>query len=122
MRQPKINLVLIVLDALRYDYWMEFAGSVSSSHSLIAFHNVFSTSTWTPPSHASIFTGKYPHQHGILARRDTVPPLRVPGLAHELRKLGYQTLAVVGNPAATPFIGKGFGHVVEVDVGRREAI
>ena len=121
MNSMRINIMLIVIDTLRYDYSLKvFSNIVPKHHGAIVFHNAFSTSTWTPPAHASIFTGRYPHQHGVLAWGEgVVPPLRVSSLASRLRLLEYNTYAVTANPAVPPFIGKGFSHVIEVNVGKR---
>lgn len=122
LKYHKGNIVLIVLDTLRYDFWIKIlAGSIFRwVKDLVVFHNAFSSATWTPPAHASIFTGKYPHQHGVLAKGDTVSPLKEKlSLAYRLRQLGYYTYALTSNPIATPFIGRGFLKVVEIDVGKR---
>ena len=65
------NVILIVLDTVRAD-------ALSSSGNLLAdtpyldrlaaegvrFSRATSASTWTPPGHASLFTGLYPFSHG----------------------------------------------------------
>jgi arylsulfatase A-like enzyme/Tfp pilus assembly protein PilF len=57
----------------------------------------------TRPSHASMFTGRYPFEHGI---RDNVsPPLpaTIPTLATLLRRAGYETAGFIGAyPVARP--------------------
>lgn len=114
------NIILIVLDTVRYDYWIgEFNNMKDLSSLFLIFNNAFSTATWTPPSHASIFTGKYPHQHGIISQGYSIPPLRRPGLAYHLLQKGYITFALISNPVAPFFIGKGFMKIIELDVGRK---
>lgn len=67
------NVVLIVIDTLRSDH-LSFHGydknttpflSEIAKKSII-FENCFSTSSWTSPATASIFTSMYPFQHGVL--------------------------------------------------------
>jgi arylsulfatase A-like enzyme len=94
----------------------------------VRFVNARSTSTWTLPSHASLFTGLMPAEHGATHPRhgadpdDTVEsaalpaqPLRrdVPTLATILRAEGYRTGAVLANSAyLDPRFGlaRGFEH------------
>lgn len=58
------NIVLIVLDTVRKDYFDEFAPRISEA-SGTSFKNCRAASSWSVPSHASIFTGLLPHQHDI---------------------------------------------------------
>lgn len=71
LKEP--NVVLIIIDTLRngtinfkqlkYDnnpFFKEFT----------IYENCVSTAPWTIPSHASIFTGKYPSEHGIHEDRE----------------------------------------------------
>lgn len=69
----KPNIILIVMDAVRYDhlscydYEKETTPNIDElSDKGILFMNAFSTSAWTPPSLASIFTGKYPSHHQVI--------------------------------------------------------
>lgn len=74
------NVVLISIDDLRYDCvgparqtaWRDRHGltvetptfqDLANSGKL--FHNVVSSSSYTPPSHASMFSGLYPKNHGV---------------------------------------------------------
>lgn len=114
MEKEKFNIIFIVLDSVRYDFWLEYFLPIIKLNRIIVFHNTFSTATWTAPAHASMFTGRYPHQHGILAKGETIPPLKSLGLAYELRKKGYMTLAFTCNPIVPYFIGQGFIHTVEI--------
>ena len=70
---PKPNIILIVLDTVRsknmscYGYERKttpFLDEFSSEN--IFYNNAFSPAIWTIPSHASLFTGKYPSSHGAL--------------------------------------------------------
>lgn len=67
------KIVIVLLDALRPDYLgfvdersVETAPYLASlSEEAMVFTRAFSTSTWTAPSTASVFTSLYPQQHGI---------------------------------------------------------
>ena len=68
------NIVLVTLDTLRSDRTdpYGFAGDTTPFLSELAsrgtvFERAFSTSSWTAPSTASIFTGLYPNEHGVIA-------------------------------------------------------
>jgi arylsulfatase A-like enzyme len=71
MTPPK-KIILISLDTLRADHLGCYGYSRNTSPTLdtlaqkgILFMNAFSPSSFTIPSHASIFTGKYPSHHSI---------------------------------------------------------
>jgi arylsulfatase A-like enzyme len=70
---PRNPVVLITMDTTRKDYLSPYsAGAMAETtphidafaeHATV-FDNAHATSPWTLPSHASIFTGKYPSLHG----------------------------------------------------------
>ncbi len=64
------------------------------------FRNAFSSSPWTIPSHASMFTGLYPTQHGTTGEEVDLCILRkdLVSLPFILSAMSYQTLAVSSNP------------------------
>ena len=62
----KRNVILIILDTVRKDYFDQFANRIQDRSDL-SFENCRSASTWSVPSHASIFTGELPHVHGVHA-------------------------------------------------------
>lgn len=61
------NVVLIVLDTVRKDYFDEYAAGLSSL-SGTSFENCVTASSWSTPSHASMLTGDLPHEHGVHTR------------------------------------------------------
>lgn len=118
-------MVLITLDTTRRDRLGCYGYSRETSPNLdalaarsVVFDRAVAASSWTLPSHASIFTGKLPSSHG--ADYDPEGPLRLtqaiegpeewaeyrasglpPGettLSLLLREQGYRTAAVVGGP------------------------
>jgi arylsulfatase A-like enzyme len=96
------NVLLIVWDTVRaantslHGY---HRGTTPNLEKLAArgvrFDRAFATSSWTLPSHASLFTGRWPHELGV----DWTTPMRtdVPTLAGYLGSLGYDTAGFVAN-------------------------
>ncbi len=67
---PK-NVLVIVVDTLRSDHLSAYGYSRPTSPNIdqiaregTLFENAFAPSSWTFPSHASLLTGRYPHEHG----------------------------------------------------------
>jgi arylsulfatase A-like enzyme len=77
----------------------------------VRFDRAFATSSWTLPSHASLFTGRWPHELGV----DWRSPLRgdVPTLAGYLSAHGYDTAGFVANLdfcGRESGLARGFAH------------
>jgi arylsulfatase A-like enzyme len=77
----------------------------------VRFDLAFATSSWTLPSHASLFTGRWPHALGV----DWTSPLRpdVSTLAESLAAHGYDTAGFVANLdycGRETGLARGFGH------------
>lgn len=96
MAQP--NVLLIVLDAVRKDHLSCYGHERETTPHLDRFaaeatryEQAIATAPWTPPSHASMFTGQYPSGHGVFSGR---PRLATDGptLAELLSSAGYKTL------------------------------
>ncbi len=95
-------MLLIVLDTVRADHLSLYGyGRATTPHldrfarAGVRFDAARSTAPWTLPSHASMFTGRWPHElaverHGILGTE-------FPTLAGFLRDRGYATAGVVAN-------------------------
>ncbi|HWQ03279.1 MAG TPA: sulfatase-like hydrolase/transferase, partial [Candidatus Nitrosotenuis sp.] len=111
------NVVLIVMDTVRADHLSAYGYSRQTSPFLdrlakegVLFESAVSTSSWTLPSHASLVTGQYVHQHGAESSRF------VPGattLPLEFQKHGYRTAAISANQAWFTTLhgfGKGFSR------------
>jgi len=58
------NVVLIVLDTVRKDYFDEHATELQERADTVV-DQCRAASAWSVPSHASMLTGELPHQHGI---------------------------------------------------------
>lgn len=98
----KNNVLIIVLDAARYDhlstygYGRETSPNITSlSKDGIAFENAFAAAPWTPPSHASMFTGEYPSKHGYLNGGMDLSSEKT--LAESFSSHGYNTFAIAQN-------------------------
>lgn len=103
-REPaRPNVLLIVVDTLRFDR-LGVHGSARGltpnidrlARESLCFTHAQSPRAKTTPTMVSIFTGLYPHEHGV---RDLAAPLErgLPTLAEGLRAAGYATGAIVGN-------------------------
>jgi len=138
-RGERPSILLITLDTTRadrlacYNPGLRVAPSLDRlAESAVIFTRAFATSSWTLPSHGSLFTGKFPSSHG--ARFDPNGPIRLSSAIHDkpmwqkfrvqplsprertlariLKERGYATGAVVGGPwLKKPFgLHHGFDH------------
>jgi arylsulfatase A-like enzyme len=71
----------------------------------ITFPRAISVAPWTLPSHASLFTGLYPWEHGCHGRGTLRLDPRFERLAQTLSQRGYRTASFSGNPIISPFYG-----------------
>ena len=118
MPLPKTpSIVLVSLDTLRADR----VGALGNPDGLtpnldafaaeaVVFDRAFSQAVQTAPSHASIFTGRYPSEQTSTGN-DTVLSPEHPTLAQMLTAYGYQTGAFVGGADLSPVrkLAAGFG-------------
>ena len=105
------NILLISMDTLRADHMGCYGHDIANTPELDKFlqHaslwvNAYSTAPWTLPSHASMFTGQYPYQHGAHTfetkkpgRNESPLGLEATTLAEVLRGFQYETAAFVTN-------------------------
>lgn len=118
------NILLVVIDSLRADHLFSYGYSRETSPNLdrlasegVLFERAFSTAPYTAPSHASLLTGYYPHQHGVQwgDRRPTFDG-RYPTIAETLQEKGYRTGAFSSNRfwfTREQGFGRGFLHFEE---------
>ena len=97
------HVVLVVLDTLRADHLSCYGYERETSPNLDAlcaqstvYERAWSASSWTLPSHASLFTGLMPIRHGA-HNENRVLDGRHPTLAEALGDAGYDPIAVVSN-------------------------
>lgn len=80
------SIAVVVLDTVRKDYFDEFFDWLPG----LRFNSAYSTSNWTGPAHASLFTGKYGSSVGVSSKATTLDCDR-PVLAETLAEAGYKT-------------------------------
>jgi arylsulfatase A-like enzyme len=112
------NIVLITVDTLRPDR-LGYAGHARLTSPMldrlaqrgVVFTRATSVSGWTLPSIATIFTGRYPHEHGATDFHWSLDA-SLPNLASILRDNGYDTYGFVSHVMLTPTygMGDGFSH------------
>lgn len=112
------NVLILILDTVRADYLSLYGSRVETTPKLAAwasrgavFEQAYSTSSWTTPSHASLFTGQYAGAH--LASYTVPLADEHVTLAEVLRARGWATGGFTANFAATPResgLAQGFLH------------
>lgn len=135
-RGPRPNILLLSLDTTRRDHLGCYGYTRPTSPHLdrlaadsVVYTNGYAVSSWTMPTHASMFTGKMPSAHG--ATYDPDGPLKLSDgignfdqyrarpiaenettLAMILSEAGYATGGVIAGPWMKKVfrLGKGFEH------------
>jgi len=117
-QRQRPNIALIVLDTLRRDRLSCYGNENDLTPNLDRFaqqstvyERAVANSPWTLPSHAAMFTGKYPSRHGatqltpFLEKEHTT-------LAQILKSEGYETACYTCNSWITQYTGlnRGFAH------------
>lgn len=124
--EPGPNVLLIVLDTLRADHVGLYGYPRATTPFLdefgqraTVFENAISSSSWTLPAHATLFTGLYSRTHGAdlvedrsasgltlagLGRLDDTAPVRplsgeAVTLAETVSEAGFETAAICANTA-----------------------
>jgi arylsulfatase A-like enzyme len=110
-RAKRPNVLMIVLDTVRADHLSTYGYERETSPNLTRlarsgarFDHVVATAPWTVPSHASVFTGLLPSEHGAHHEHWRLRP-DVPTLPEDFQRSGYRT----GGLSANPFVGKPSG-------------
>ncbi len=119
------NVLLIVLDTVRADHLSLYGYPRTTTPNLerfakrgVRFDQVRATAPWTLPSHASLFTGRWPHELGV----EWMTPLRgnFPTLAEYLGSHGYATAGFVANTLFCSYdteLDRGFTHYEDYVLG-----
>lgn len=122
------NVLLLVLDTVRakslslYGYGRATTPGLDAlAAEATVFDAAFATSPWTLPSHASMFTGRWPHE--VSTGWSTPLDDSEPTLAEVLSRRGYVTAGFVANLAygARPYgLARGFAHYEDfpINVGQ----
>ncbi|WP_336362062.1 sulfatase [Halalkalicoccus salilacus] len=91
-----MNIVVIVADTARHDIATEVFSDSAWASDATRYTNAFATAPWTLPSHASLFTGTYPSNHGAHADHKQLSS-EFTTLAETFQRAGYETVAVSNN-------------------------
>ena len=112
------NVVVVLVDTLRPDYLgcyghpgglTPFIDGLAGRGVLYA--NAYAPSTWTLPSVASLFTSRWPSQHGVVKLFSALPSTERT-LAQILRERGFATAGFLATRTLPP--ASGFGQGFEV--------
>ena len=133
--ERKPDVLVVVLDTVRADHLSAYGYEKNTSPVLselakqgVLFEDVTAPSSWTWPSHASIFTGAKPWEHGahrssqgaqlegsdwFLSSMDS----SLPTMAEVFSQSGYETYAYSTNMLLKEELGlmRGFTHVQAID-------
>jgi arylsulfatase A-like enzyme len=105
------DIVFISVDSLRYDHLGCYGYKKATSPTIdriasegVRFENAVSTTSWTLPSHAAMFTGLYDATHGVTDHSHRLRDGFVT-LAESLNNAGYLTAGFYGGPYLHPTFG-----------------
>jgi arylsulfatase A-like enzyme len=106
------NFLVIVMDCVRA---RDFPGGPEPVAGLpfveslrresTVFPRAVSPAPWTIPSHASLFTGLYPWEHGVTMLGEVMLRDSIPTLPQLLRAQGYGTITLAANGFISPEMG-----------------
>lgn len=96
----KRNIVLIILDTVRKDYFDKFASRIKRE-SNSSFEQCRVAATWSTPSHASILTGDLLHKHGVYDGSQSYEKIGI-GETFISQLSGYQSLCITDHGLLQP--------------------
>ncbi len=121
-----LNVVFVLIDTLRADRLGAYGYERPTSPNIdalasrgVVFQNAMAQSSWTKTSMASIWTGTYPANNGIIRYNDVMPEeARMP--AEVFREAGYRTAGIWRNGWVAPNFGfaQGFEFYLNPKPGR----
>ena len=107
---PPLRVVLITIDTLRYDSFAGGPGGSLMPRTLArasrgrTFERAFAATSCTQPSHASMFTGLHPWEHGVTTNGRVLAEAQRT-VAEALSQAGFETFAVVASLPVTARFG-----------------
>ncbi|MGQ0721291.1 MAG: sulfatase family protein [Candidatus Eiseniibacteriota bacterium] len=122
------NIVVVVIDTARRDFFSAYGHGRSTTPRFdafagegIRFDRAYSTSCWTVPAHASLFTGLWPVVHRATQESEWLDEEAVT-LAELLRESGFETVCLSGNPwiSAKANLAQGFETADVVWTGKTQ--
>jgi arylsulfatase A-like enzyme len=103
------NVLFVVLDTVRKDHLTPYGydrpttpGLADFAEEARVYEEAVAPAPWTLPVHASMFTGRYPSEHGA-SQEDPYLPEDVGTLAEALSAAGYDTACYSSNAWITPY-------------------
>ncbi|MBK7642585.1 MAG: sulfatase-like hydrolase/transferase [Planctomycetes bacterium] len=105
------DIVLVTIDSLRPDHLGCYGYPAPTSYNIdtlaaagVRCELALSTTSWTLPSHAALFTGLYDSTHGLVTNGLRLSP-KLETLAECLKERGYRTAGFFGGPYLHPAYG-----------------
>jgi arylsulfatase A-like enzyme len=105
------DVVLVSIDSLRADHLGAYGYARPTSPTIdrlaaggVRFEYAISTTSWTLPAHAALFTGLYDSAHGLVDNGQRMSEVHVT-LAERFRDAGYHTAGFFGAPYLHPTFG-----------------
>jgi arylsulfatase A-like enzyme len=115
--RPRRNVVLISLDSLRADHVGAYGYERDTSPAFdrfakegVLFRNAIATSSWTLPTHLTMFTGRSQVSHGVVVDTLVLSPA-IPTLGEIFKEAGYATAGFVSGP----YVGGHYGYARGMD-------
>jgi len=103
------NVLFIIVDTLRADHLPDYGYDAIETPNITAFaedsirfDQAFANASWTRPSFASFLTGRFPSNHGVMAKPEQLPD-ELTTLPEALQSSGYYTTGFVTNFNVAPF-------------------
>ncbi|HXC49266.1 MAG TPA: sulfatase [Candidatus Limnocylindrales bacterium] len=116
------NVVLISLDSLRADHVGAWGYKRDTTPNLdwfakesVRFRNAISTSSWTLPTHLTMFTGRSQLSHGVVVDTNVLPT-SVRTLGEIFHDAGYATAGFVSGPYVSGHYGYDRGMDTYIDL------
>jgi arylsulfatase A-like enzyme len=124
------NVLLVVLDTVRADALSSYGYDRPTTPNIdalaargVRFADAYAAGSWTLPSHASLFTGRWPHE--LSARIDTPLDGTFPTIAEVAGRKGYQSAGFVANTYfcnAWYGLGRGFLRYADMEMSLRTVL
>jgi tetratricopeptide (TPR) repeat protein len=103
-QRPKLNVLIITLDTTRFDHIGCYGDRLAATPVIdalaargVKFERAYTPAPVTLPSHATMFTGLYPPEHGLRKNGKDRLDDGIPTLATLLQGRGYETGAFVAS-------------------------
>jgi arylsulfatase A-like enzyme len=128
LKPTPTNLVLISIDTLRsdrlgaYGYGRDTSPNIDAlARESTVFERAVTPAPWTLPAHVSMFSGTYPHGHGVVQAKNNKISPSTTLLTEYLKARGYFTVGITGGAYVSHSYGfdRGFDVYLEPDKRKR---